>query len=1602
MKYSKPTHRWLAALLAVVMVITLLPVGLISASAATIKGAPQTVDLTADKYDARENNLNKGWKFYLGTSSTAQNQNFDDSGWENVDLPHDFSISQAFTSSGEAESGFLPGGTGWYRKTFTMPENTDGKTILLNFDGVYMHATVYVNGEYVGEHHYGYTNFAFDITDYLVCDGASENVIAVKAENKLPSSRWYSGSGIYRDVELLVLDPVHVDLNGTAVTTPDIANGTGTVNVKTELVNNGGASASVTVTNTVYKKGSTAAVASDSDEITVDAGSTATATTSAVVANPALWDLDNPNLYTVVTEVAVDGQVVDTYETEFGFRWFEFVSSGFYLNDEAVKLNGVCMHHDQGALGSAAYYDAMYRQISIMKDMGCNAIRITHNPGDEDFIAICNELGMLVIEETFDGLVDPKNGNTYDFSSYFEVEVGEDNGLYGATAEMQYAEYVTRSIIRRDRNAPSIIAWSFGNEIQEGTGWGNVSRYDDICANYITWANAEDGTRPVTSGDNNRGGNSALVDVINTITAAGGVAGFNYANSASTLYSLAQSYGGTNKVIIASETSSATNSRGIYVSQVSNANADGRYHLTSFDTSSVGWGITAHDSIYNTYQYDCVAGEFVWTGFDYIGEPTPWNGTGTGDSGRGAIPNSSYFGIVETTGFAKDSYYLYRAQWNKDATTAHLVTAWDADNYMVSGGKVPVWVYTNAAKAELYLNGALVGTTVRTPVTSAAGHTYYTYTATANDTAVCSVSNGSGADALYSVFNVAYTAGTLTLKAYDEAGNEIALDETCGQYTVSTPDAPAMLKVTADKTEIAADGSSLVYITVDVVDANGNLDTTATNNITFTLAGEGKILGVDNGDQATTRKFQQASVLTSDTSANINAYAGKALVIVSSTEEAGEITVNIASAGLTGDTVVIDTAAAGDEGTASGLTSYTMVRDYTVKAGEAPELDTAATGTLADGTVLNGTVVWDEVPADVYGTAGDYTIRGTLTFDGHDPINVNAKLHVIANVIAMRNIATATTANIVPALPSVVNGVLADGTVTGEFVVAWEAVDASALANVGDIVTVNGTVAVMGDETLPVTCTIRVAQAVQAESTNVAPMADSVSQDIPQASWSDNLASVNNGVLKPGDNTQERWTNWNYRTTRDNATISLTWATAQMLSSVELYYYYDNCCAYPENVEISYSLNGTEFTVAEITAEQIESYSLGAHYSYTFAEPINPMALNIKLTQKNGTSGSNCVGLTEIECMTYAAAMEYNASADLSGITVDGVAVEGFAADTLAYEAAGEVVAAATDVNAGITVLPEHDGTVRILTIAEDGSETKTYEVKVGEACAHANTEVKDAVEATCTEDGYTGDTWCNDCGRKIETGEVIAATGHNYVDGTCTGCGDTLNYAAENAATGEKYMTLTEALNAAEAGQTVKLLSAVTEGYVLVAPGVTLDLNGQTLTADYAVGFDTAHIVDSKGTGKLVTGVENVVLDEENAMAAVYANDGYIFTKAGFAIRKDASYTGDGLKIQAMAYPVNMAVVDLLKDGGADNNVEIVIILSWGTEEGTGSQEFVFTDEVVSQVYSSNVGAWNKYTSMFSMVVNGLDGIENLTARIAIVSGTNAAYVSSVSAPLT
>ena len=1269
-----------------------------AAPTGTVTGSPETIQVSTGVGTERENNFNEGWKFYLGTSSSAQNQNFDDSSWKNVTLPHDFSISQPFTISGEAESGFLPGGTGWYRKTFTMPASAEGKTVLLQFDGVYSDAYVYVNGTFVGENHYGYTPFAFDISDYLKCDGVTDNVIAVKAVNNVPSSRWYSGSGIYRDVTLVVTDPVHVDYQGTYVTTPDISTGSGAVQVKTDVVNDGTSSVEVTVTNTVVETNDTA-----STTVEVKPGQTVTATASPVVASPKLWSVETPNLYTVRTELFVGGQVVDTVETTFGFRYFSFDSTGFYLNGENVKLNGVCLHHDQGALGSAAYYDAMYRQLTIMKDMGVNAIRTSHNPADEDFIDICNELGLLVIEEAFDTWNNSKNWNYNDFSAYFNKTIGANNQIVGGSSGETWAEFCIKAMVDRDKNAPSVIAWSLGNEI------GYDSSSPQIAQKLINWVKAVDTTRPTTIGcDKIKQNNNNAIQVANVVSNNGGLVGNNYTSSAQ-YASQHATY--PNWLIYGSETSSAVNSRGIYMSQANNSDADGEYHLTSYDTSAVSWGMTAHDSLWNTLTKDYVAGEFVWTGFDYIGEPTPWNGTGSGTvTNSGAIPNSSYFGIVETTGFPKDTYYLYRSQWNKDSTTLHLVTAWDEGNMMTTyDGKTPVWIYSNAPEVELYRNGTLIGTATRVVNTTAAGHTYYTYTTESKVPSICSTSNGNGADGLYAVFNVAYESGTISAKAYDSDGNEIT--KTVGSASVSTPGTVSKLQVSVDKTEIDADGSSLAYITVDVTDANGNLDTTATNNIQFNLSGNGVILGVDNGDQATTAKYQQSSVLTSETTANIDAYAGKALVIVRSTKDAGSFTVNVTSGSLTGGSVTVTTKQVGDE-TQTGLTSYTLVRDYSVMAGNQPQLQTSATGTLADGSPVSGTIAWDSI-GENYKTPGDYTVNGQLTFTDYGTFDVTCRVHVIDNVVAMRNISTAAMEGTVPTLPTTVCGVLADGTLSGEFQVNWDSVSVDQFQTAGTIVTVNGTATVLGNYTLPVTATVRVAEAVNTESTNVASQCSSLTEDVSEKS--DNLKSIIDGESAYQEATNMRWTNYYNRTISNTASITFRWDTAQLISSVNLYYFTDSHSAsLPAAVRFEYSLNGTDFF--EISYKPVTPTAGFTKTEYEFTKVINPVALRITLTQQTG----RCVGLTEAEIMTYAASFTYNSSADLSGIKVNDTPLSGFSADTLTYEAElpeNAVITASSDSNAGITVLPVYnDDVVRILTVSEDGTKTAVYEIRKSEA----------------------------------------------------------------------------------------------------------------------------------------------------------------------------------------------------------------------------------------------------------------------------------------------
>ena len=1261
--------------------------------------------------------FNDGWKFSLSDPSGAESTSFNDGSWDAVTLPHDFSISQNFTTSGEAESGFLPGGTGWYRKSFTVPSGCDGKSVILSFDGVYQNAYVYVNGKQVGENHYGYTSFAFDISKYLVCDGLTDNVIAVKVVNKLPSSRWYSGSGIYRDVKLIVADQIHVIQNGTQITTPDIENGVGTVSAKVKVANSGTSSANITVRNTVYDKKGQKVSESAETTLTVEAGSSAEASTNNVVTNPSLWSLDDPTQYYVRTEILSAGSVVDTYDTTFGFRWYKFTkNTGFSLNGENVKLNGVCMHHDQGALGSAAYRDAMYRQISILKNMGVNLIRATHNPYDEDFIDICDELGILVIEEAFDGWELAKNGNSNDFSVYFNKTLTGDNEILDGDTSMTWAEFAIKSMVKRDRNDPSVILWSLGNEIDEGCS-GSTANYPTIAENLINWIKEVDTQHPATLGSNRKTTSGNIAGAMAKVVASGGIAGYNYASS-SDLDRLADYNGG---VILASETSSATNSRGIYVSTANNQNVDGKLHLTSYDTSKVGWGKTAHDSIWDTVTKDKVAGECVWTGFDYIGEPTPWNGTGTGSSNGNPYPNSSYFGIVETTGFPKDTYYLYRSQWKQDDTTLHLVTAWDSDNMINKSGMTPVWVYSNAAKVELYRNGKKVGTATRTVHTTDAGHKYYTYTTQSADNSVCTTTSGANSESLYSVFNVAYEKGTISAKAYDESGKEITDFE--GTASVSTPDAPAKLVVSKDKESITADGSSLSYISVDVTDANGNPDTTATNNIRFTLTGDGEIVGVDNGDQATVSKYQQASVLTGTTSANINAYAGKALVIVRSTNKTGNFTVKAESDSLTGGEAVVTTSSASDNNS-NAMTSYRMAKHLYAPVGSSNvELPANATASYADGTTKTCKITWKSYDKAALKTVGSFRIEGSFT-DGTDTVEVSITAHIYGKIKGAENYSCITKPNTLPELPKTAMTYYADGSPFEAREVTWnlDGITEDTFKNIGDIITINGSVTAFG-ETYPITASVRVAEPVIDKYDNVATAALHLTDNGP---YNDTLAAINDGNRSDNGYSDSRWSTWDKKddSTHEDAVITMDWATAIATNQINLFYFYqpnDHAQSkLPTTVKFEYTLNSgyengeivsngwQEITPAgepeEINDPSLHKWTKG--YTYKFAETINPIAIRITF------SYTGFIGLNEAEVMTPTTTYRTNTSAELSGIKIGNTNLTLGSDDRYEIdESSFDGLSFTNPENASVTVIPVSNREIKIVSVAEDGKSRRTYSV---------------------------------------------------------------------------------------------------------------------------------------------------------------------------------------------------------------------------------------------------------------------------------------------------
>ena len=819
-------------------------------------------------------NFNKNWKFGLGEYTGAMSKAFDDSSWETTDLPHDFSISQKFTNkSTEVESGNLPAGTGWYRKMFTLPADLATKEIYLTFDGVYNNAYVYVNGKLLAQNHYGYNSFTVSIGDYVTCNGNTWNIIAVKVDSEMASSRWYSGSGIYRDVTMTIMNTVHVANNGTHITTPSVSSSSATVDATVTLSNDSSDAKNVNVTTSVVDpNGNTVSAVNSSANIS-SKGSTDVSFTHSV-SSPKLWDIDTPNLYKLKTIVSdTDGNILDEYTRDFGIRTMEWeTDTGFYLNGRSVKIKGMCMHHDQGALGSVQEYDAIYRQLKMLKDMGCNAVRTSHNTASRTFIEICNKLGLLVMEEFFDDWDSPKNGNTNDFSKYFSRTLGENNHLIGGSATMTWSDFVVRSTMLRDRNDPCIIMWSMGNELYQAVSKTN---YSTIANSMSALIKSLDDTRAITQGNDQ----SRILDVDTYVD----VQGANYHPSAWTTLKRNKAF---SKPFIATETASTITSRGTY--SYSSDRQGGKvsktaYALYSYDNSKVQWGDTAATAWYYTASNDWWSGEFVWTGFDYIGEPTPWNSNGAGGS---TVPNSAYFGVIDTAGFPKDQYYLYRSWWNENDTTLHILPGtWNQDNLYLVDGYAYVNVYSNADHIELLLNGNVIGTAQATEITTDNGYKYKTWTETVVDSANCNTNeifNGIGHD-LYAQFGVKYAEGTLSVKAYDAANNEIT--DTVGTKSISSGKAAAKVvaKLWGNESYVA-NSHDYAYVEFEAVDSDGNFVNDYNGKLTVSVNNNGEIVGVDNGFQGTTEKFRQSSVISSETSATIKMFNGKALAIVKTTD----------------------------------------------------------------------------------------------------------------------------------------------------------------------------------------------------------------------------------------------------------------------------------------------------------------------------------------------------------------------------------------------------------------------------------------------------------------------------------------------------------------------------------------------------------------------------------------------------------------------------------------------------------------------------------------------------------------------------------------------
>jgi beta-galactosidase len=814
--------------------------GLLFLSLLSLPGAPAEALRSAPAVtgDTRRVSLNEDWRFLKADAPGAERPDFDDRGWRQLDVPHDWAIEGPFDPANGPNEGALPFfGVGWYRKHFTLAGSVLGRHVTVEFDGAMANARVWLNGHEIGARPYGYISFGFDLTPYLRF-GDDDNVLAVRLAPEPASSRWYPGAGVYRHVWLEVTAPAHVERWGTFITTPRVTEAGATVVVRVEIRNDGAKTADLTVDTAIEDHGGSVVAHLPQASRAVAAGAWSTLEGNAEIPNPERWDIDRPYLYRAVTTVRDASGVLDRYVTLFGVRTLTFDPAiGFSLNGRHLKMHGVCLHHDLGPLGAAVSRRAIERQLQIMKAMGANAVRTSHNPPAPELLELADSMGLLVVAEAFD--------------MWSRTKVPNGHGKYFA----EWGERDLRDMIRRDRNHPSVVLWSIGNEILEQADPGGGA----IAAHLTAICHEEDPSRLVTAGFNQ------LDNAIrNGLAEAVDIPGFNY--QARHYERVLAEHPGWR--ILGTETASTVSSRGVYHLPIEKYHKHPSRQITSYDVVGPRWAYVPDFEFAVQDRLPQVLGEFVWTGFDYLGEPTPYYWWLDPPDPDDWPARSSYFGIVDLAGFPKDRYYLYQSAWTQ-SPMVHVLPHWNWAGH--EGEPIPVVVYANAEVVELFLNGASLGTKVRgeQPMLLPVG-------SGVNDA-------GTFASRYRLMWEVPYQPGTLRAVAY-RGRKPVAAED------VFSAGPPARLALVPDRTTITSDGDDLSFLTVRIEDADGHFCPTSNNAIQFNVTGPGTIAAVGNGNPATTESFQAD---------HRSAFNGLALVVVRAVRgSAGAITVEARSPGL--------------------------------------------------------------------------------------------------------------------------------------------------------------------------------------------------------------------------------------------------------------------------------------------------------------------------------------------------------------------------------------------------------------------------------------------------------------------------------------------------------------------------------------------------------------------------------------------------------------------------------------------------------------------------------------------------------------------------------